>query len=404
MKNPLDNKIRIKPIPFLAIFLLVFLVINLLGIINFPFYTNNLKTGQLVWLVVIGFFGFLLGTLIVRFLGFKFFRSKGAYKPGVLKVIFWISYLTSLFLVAITHVRSGGIILFLSTDRFAGSTVVTMFVYIGIVTTLLYFAHLLISNTKIKLYHVLLIGLQALSGLSMGYRGPLVMLVASCFIIYFTIRNDHGNKHKNIFSPRNIILFLGGILLMSAVASFRVSQEYSVESFFKNIDMNYMEENYLLKPYLSTLSVFRYDQEVVTILIRKTEYNHLNGELAIANLRTLLPGMQLGARNMIGGIIDARKFPDGRPWSITPTLQGALFVDAGRFGVFFGFFILAALIEYLKKLMLVRRNPFSVVIYVLLAVNSLMLIHSGYFDALVYILFFILFAVNFLLTRIKYTI
>ncbi len=79
MKNPLDKKIQIKPIPFVAIFLLVFLVINLLGIINFPFYTNILKVNQLLWLVVIGFFGFLFGTLIVRFVRFRFFRSKGIY-------------------------------------------------------------------------------------------------------------------------------------------------------------------------------------------------------------------------------------------------------------------------------------------------------------------------------------
>src|SRR5690606_12506284 len=184
----------------------------------------------------------------------------------------------------------------------------------------------------------------------------------------------------------------------------RVSQDYDVERYFRNIDSKYIDNNVFLKPYMSTLSVFRYDQEVVTTLIKKTKGNHYYGELAVSNILTLLPGAQLGARNKIGEIIEARKFPDGKPWSITPTLQGALYVDGGMPVVFIGFFILAALIEFLKKFMISRKDPFSVVLYALLAVNSVMLIHTGYFDVLVFILIGLILILQFITMRIRYVV
>ena len=398
------ENIHLKPFPYLSVFLFLFLLLNLVGIFNFPFFTKNIAVLPLLNLVFIGFVGFLAGTFIIRIIKIRFSPLKGIYKPGALKTIFFISFFGSLALVLWAQIKSGGIILFMGNQRFSGSTLITLFVYVGIIATCLYFAHILLNNQKIKKRHVFLFLVQAFAGLSMGYRGPLVVLVGSCFLIFVIIRNDYYNKYKNVFSIRNTIIFLAGIILMSAISTFRVSQQYNVRKFFRNVNMDYVNKHPYLKPYVSTLSVFRYDQEVVTTLIDKTENNHLYGELAIANILTILPGMQLGARNKIGEIIEARKFPDGRPWSITPTLQGALFVDGGRVFVFFGFFLLAALIEYLKKMMLFKSDPFSIVLYVIVAVNSLMLIHSGYFDVLVYMLILIILFIKFLVMRIKYTV
>src|SRR5690606_22821562 len=204
------------------------------------------------------------------------------------------------------NLKSGGIILLMGTQRFSGSTIITLFVYVGIIATCLYFSHLLLNNEKIKKRYIIFFLIQSIAALSMGYRGPLVVLVGSCFMIFFIVRNDHYNKYKNVFSIRNGIIFLAGIILMSTISTFRVAQQYNVRKFFRNINMDYINKNPYLKPYISTLSVFRYDQEVVTTLIEKTENKHLYGELATANLLTVLPGMQLGARNKIGEIIGAR--------------------------------------------------------------------------------------------------
>lgn len=398
------ENIRIKPFPYLVIFLILFLSLNFLGILNFPFYTESIVIAPLLNLVLLGFAGFVSGTFLIRILKINFRPLKGTYKPHILKAIFLVAFFGSLILVLWSHLKSGGIILFMGSQRFSGSTFITLFVYAGIIATCLYFAHLLLNNEKIKKRHIAFFLVQSLAGLSMGYRGPLVVLIGSCFMIFIIIRNDHYNKYKNVFSLRNGLIFFVGIILMSTISTFRVSQQYNVRKFFRNINMEYVNKHPYLKPYLSTLSVFRYDQEVVTTLIEETENNHLYGELATANLLTLLPGMQLGARNMIGEIIGARKFPDGRSWSITPTLQGALFVDGGRLFVFLGFFLLAAFIEYLKKMMVFKGDPFSIVLYVVIAVNSLMLIHSGYFDVLVYILVFIILMVKFLVMRIIYKV
>lgn len=399
-----NENIYIKPFPYLTIFLLLFLALNFLGIFNFPFYTKNIVIAPLLNLVLIGLAGFVSGTFLIRILKISFRPLKGTYKPHILKSIFLVAFLASLVLVFWANLKSGGIILLMGTQRFSGSTFITLFVYIGIVATCLYFAHLLLNNEKIKKRHLAFFILQAFAALSMGYRGPLVVLIGSCFMIFFIVRNDHYNKYKNVFSIRYGLIFLAGIILMSTISTFRVAQQYNVRKFFRNINMDYVNKHPYLKPYISTLSVFRYDQEVVTTLIEKTENKHLYGELAMANLLTVLPGMQLGARNKIGEIIEARKFPDGRPWSITPTLQGALFVDGGRIFVFLGFFLLAALIDYLKKMMVFKGDPFSIVLYVIIAVNSLMLIHSGYFDVLVYILVLIVFVIKFLVMRIIYKV
>src|SRR5690606_1392693 len=288
---------------YLTIFVLLFLTLNFLGIFNFPFYTKNIDIAPLLNLVFIGLGGFVSGTFLLRILKINFRPLKGTYKPYVLRTIFFLAFFTSLILVLWANFKSGGIILFMGTQRFSSSTVITLFVYIGIIASCLYFTHLLLSNEKIKKRYILLFIIQLIAALSMGYRGPLVVLVGSCFMIFFIIRNDHYNKYKNVYNIRYGLIFLAGIILISTISTFRVVQQYNVRKFFRNMNMDYINKHPYLKPYISTLSVFRYDQEVVTTLIEETENKHLYGELATANLLTVLPGMQLGARNKIGEII-----------------------------------------------------------------------------------------------------
>ncbi len=397
------KEVFIKPIPYLRIFLLLFIV-NFIGIINFPFYTDKLDYKPLVTLVFVGFLGFLLGTLLIRSVNFNIRPAKGIFKPKLFKFIFWITFILSHLLIIYTHVSNRGIILFLGSERHTAYTIVTLFSYTSIILTLLYFTNLQLNNKKFGKEILIVLLIQGLSAISMGYRTPFLILYSCAFIIFIVVRNNYHTKYKNLFSPKYILSFLIMVMVMSYISTFRVSQEYDVKRYFRNIDSNYIEKNYFLEPYMSTLSVFRYDQEVVTILIKKTKGNHYYGELAVSNILTLLPGAQLGARNKIGEIIEARKFPDGKPWSITPTLQGALYVDGGITFVFIGFFILAALMEFLKKLMIKRKDPFSVVLYALLAVNSVMLIHTGYFDVLIFILITLIFILQFFVMRIRYVV
>ena len=397
-----QDKIEIKPLPYLRLFLFVFLIINLIGIINFPFYKEKLDNDDLFLLLGLGFSGFVIGTLTIRLFYFKINPVKGRLKPKLFYFSFIVINFLSFILIALTHVKNGGILLFLGDKRFITYAYTNVFIYIGIIITLLYFAQTLLLNKKISKGFILFVAIQSLSVLSMGYRSPLIILAGSCLLIFIITRNDFQNKYKNVFTLRNIIISLVVIVLMSSISSYRVSQKYDIRRFFKNIDMDYVDDHSILKPIMPTLAVFRYDQEIIIKLIDKTKNSPLKGELALSNFITILPGEQLGVRNIIGDLVDARKFPDGRPWSITPTLQGALFVDGGYIAVFFGFLLLSASIEYIKKLMIKRKDPFSIVLYTLFTINSLMLIHTGYFDLIFFLLIIVIYFLKFILMRINY--
>ncbi|WP_417237295.1 MULTISPECIES: oligosaccharide repeat unit polymerase [Flavobacteriaceae] len=407
------EKIKIKSLPYLRLFLVAFLFVNLIGIINFPFYKEKIDNGVLYLLVFLGLIGFTFGTLLTRIIKIKFSPSKGTFKPHILKFIFWVSNIFSLALILVTHAMNGGIIILMGAVRFKTFSYTNIFIYIGIITTLLFFSSELLANKKVKGWHIIFIAIQSLSVLSLGYRSPLIILAGSCAVIFIIVRNDFQNKYKNIFTFRNIIGFIGILVLMSSISSYRVSKEYNksgvskhydTRKFFQNMNLDYLDKHKYLLPVMPTLAVFRYDQEVLKKIVNKTKNNHYYGYLAISNFLTVLPGEQLGVRNIIGDIVDARKLPDGRPWSITPTLQGALFVDWGYLGVLFGFFFLGAFIEYLKKLMRSKMNPFSIALYVLVTINSLMIIHTGYFDVVFFILMGVIFFLNFIIMRIKYII
>lgn len=394
--------IKIKPLPYLRIFLIVFIIINLIGIINFPFYKDKIDNNELYLLIVLGFTGFLIGTLYIRLLNFKISPSKGRLKVGLLKSAFLLSNAISFVLIAYTHYINRGIIILMGNARFTNYSVITLMVYIAIILTMIYMTNIMVSNKKIKLRHLIFIAFQSISVLSLGYRSPLIILVVGFAIIFIIVRNDYQNKYKNIFTFKKVFYFLTLIALMSAISSYRVASTYNIEKFFRNIDFEYLDDYPYLKPFMSTLAVFRYDQEVVKIIIRKTKNNPYYGELAISNFLTLLPGEQLGVRNIVGDVVNARKQPDGKPWSITPTLQGALFMDGGFLGVIIGFFLLGAVLEFLKKIAVIKKDPFSIVIYALLAINSLMIIHTGYFDVTFFILLIFIIILKILLTRISF--
>lgn len=398
------EKIDIKALPYLRLFLVAFLFVNLVSIINFPFYKEEIDNGVLYLLMFLGFIGFIVGTLLIRTIKIKFSPPKGTFKPHILKFLFWISNIFSFVLILVTHALNGGIIMFMGAARFKTIAYTNIFLYIGIITTLLFFSSELLANKRVKFWHVAFIAIQSLTVLSLGYRSPLIILAGGCALIFVIVRNDYQNRYKQLFTFRNLLIVLVGLVAMSYISSYRVSQQYDVRKFFRNMDLNYLDDHRYLMPLMPTLAVFRYDQEVVKVLVDKTKNNHFYGYLAVSNFITVLPGEQLGVRNIIGELVEARKLPDGKPWSITPTLQGALFVDGSYFGVLLGFFLLGATIEYLKKLMKSKKTSFSIVVYVLITINSLMLIHTGYLDVVFFILLAVIFFLNFGIMRIKYTV
>ncbi|MFD2434234.1 oligosaccharide repeat unit polymerase [Mesonia maritima] len=310
----------------------------------------------------------------------------------------------SITLITITHILNKGIIIMQGDKRFITFSYTNLFIYTAIITTIVYSAILLQEKLRFTKRFLFFLFLQSLFVLSMGYRSPLIILIGGVVIVFLIIDNGYFNNIKKFFTPDKLLILIVAFTTMSAISYYRVSQQYDPNKFFKNIDFNNLEDKPYLKPIMPTLAVFRYDQQVILKLIEETENNHLFGKLAITNFLTILPGKQLGVRNKIGEIVDARKLPDGTPWSITPTLQGALFVDGGYIAVYIGFFIVGFFAEFLKKLMVSKKDPFTITIYSLFIINTLMLIHTGYYDLLFFILLVLIILLKFITYRINFKI
>ncbi|MDR6299815.1 oligosaccharide repeat unit polymerase [Mesonia maritima] len=394
----------IKPLPFLRIFISLFLLINLLGIINFSFYETRLEVKSLIYLLATGLTGILFGNLFIRFLKLPISESKGVFKSNLFLIIYYLSNFLSITLITITHILNKGIIIMQGDKRFITFSYTNLFIYTAIITTIVYSAILLQEKLRFTKRFLFFLFLQSLFVLSMGYRSPLIILIGGVVIVFLIIDNGYFNNIKKFFTPDKLLILIVAFTTMSAISYYRVSQQYDPNKFFKNIDFNNLEDKPYLKPIMPTLAVFRYDQQVILKLIEETENNHLFGKLAITNFLTILPGKQLGVRNKIGEIVDARKLPDGTPWSITPTLQGALFVDGGYIAVYIGFFIVGFFAEFLKKLMVSKKDPFTITIYSLFIINTLMLIHTGYYDLLFFILLVLIILLKFITYRINFKI
>ncbi|MGG5485944.1 O-antigen polymerase [Gaetbulibacter sp. PBL-D1] len=399
----MNDNVLIKPLPYLRIFLFIFFVVNLVGIINFPFYAFALDNGKLFLVFLLGFLGFVFGVMLIREVKFKFnYNTKGVFKPQIIYILFITINLFSFLLISLTHYLNGGILILSATKRFGTFAITNVIVYSGIIASLIFFAEKLLKNNRFKLKYIGFILLQSLFIISLGYRSPLIILNGGIAILFFTIRNDFQNRYKNIFTKKNLLVFLIIILAMSYISSFRVGLKYNLSRYYKNMNVEYFNDKPILKQFVPTLALFRFDQQMVKVIIDKTEKEPYYLGLAMANFKTLLPGSQLGVRNIVGEIVGARKMPNGKPWSITPTLQGALFIDGGYFLVFLGFFLIGSIIEYVKKLMKKRKDPFILTLYSLLTINTLMCIHTGYFDLTFYIMLIIISVFKFLTFRIKY--
>ncbi|WP_127846050.1 oligosaccharide repeat unit polymerase [Psychroflexus aestuariivivens] len=397
------SKISISPFPIVRSFIAVFLFINLVGIIDLPLYNNKLENVKVIYLFLIALVSFALPAFFFRIIKFKISERDIKFdKHKLVRILFYAINLITVFSIIYTNVRNGQIIIFSEDDRFGPTVITNLFVYMSIVITLTYYSCILLENKKLKAKYFVFLAFQSILFLSLGFRSPLISLLGGFFVIFYTIRNDYQNNLKRVFSFKILVSALLLLALMSSIASFRVSRKYDLGRYYKNIDDKYLEENTYLEPFVPTLSLFRYDQQIVSTLIEEKEGDPMYLGLAFANIKTLLPGTQWAARNIIGDITGARSRPDGVPWSITPTLQGALFVDGGYVFVAIGFFMAALLMEILRKYVRKRKNPFTVALYGIVGVSLLKCIHTGYIDVPFLIIIASLFFLKFIVYNINY--
>jgi len=393
--------VKIKPLPFVFIFLAIYSLVNVVGFINMDIYIEKYDNDKLIYLFFIGVGGLLTGAFFSNILKINYTKPKGSFKESRFVFYIFLINIVSILSIFYLHIKNGQILLFHNYSRFASFFVVNVLVYASVILNISYVSHILLKNKPISKKLLLLIFIQSLFIISLAYRSPLVILFASIGVVFLVVKNDYQNKLKKIFTIRNGILFIFFIYIMSSISSYRVTQKYDFRKYYRNINMTFIDKHPILKAYVPTISLFRYNQWVVNKLIKKTENNHLKGSLYMSNFGVLLPGSHLGARNIIGQIIEERKMPNGKPWSITPTLQGALFVDGGYSLVFFGFFLIAYILGIMDKIIKKNPTPFNLTVYAYLFISFLMSIHTGYLDFIFYLLLIGISIFKFIIMRIK---
>ncbi|WP_181291113.1 hypothetical protein [Caballeronia novacaledonica] len=361
----------------LTLFFVVFAFYNLFGLVNTPWTSEGAYDKTLGWqLFLIGCFGFLLGSALTRKTTSR--RPISVLQPRTSRQLTFVFLALFSTCVVTTIALSGGIPLLQGEERFGNSALMfnlaQLYGFWELVRT--------ISDAEAgRRFRVFQPILYLTGALCFGYRTPILMFML-VLLLYFAV--FRLAVRKALLICLSVGIFIVGF---SAVfAAFRVSQNYDLVLFFKNIDFRFTRENPYLLPFVPAMAMFDFSQQTVAT-IGTSLHEFMYGELFLSNYETFLPGKHWGARNIIGDITGAR-WVAGRPMSITPTLQGALYVDFSYYGVFFGFFLLASGIKRLWRMAL-HWGPLGKFSFSYLLALSIMAVHNGYWD--VGFVFFLLF-------------
>lgn len=370
--RPKEKKIN----PIYA-FSFIYILYNMLGLAQYPWIIDNAYDKTIPWLAFLsGLSGLFIGAIFWRKKRISSGKSaKTQVNDRILGLIFLAIFIIS---IAATIIRSKGIPFLLGEDRLGISAVLFNFAQIYGFWVALKFIQAYEEGKTIQKKYLLF---YAIGILVFGYRSPVIILCLILFLYYICFRIP---KRKAYF-----ISAISGLILVvfsSLMAGYRVSQDYDTLDFFNNINTQFVSNNTFILPFVPALSMFDFSQETISLASAKLQAP-MYGELFSSNYAALLPGSHWGARNIVGHLIDARWVND-RPMSITPTLQGALYIDFGLLGVFLGLFFIAALIILLKK-NADRGGPLSKLIFCYVTTMCIMSIHNGYWD--ITYLFFIIF-------------
>lgn len=208
--------------------------------------------------------------------------------------------------------------------------------------------------------------------LILGYRSPVLafVLTYTCYLAIFRL-----SRRRAVWCGLAVGVAL--VVFAASLALFRVTQNYDAARFFANVDVAFIADHPYLLPVIPALSMFDFSQSTIAAL-GSVLHEPMYGGLFLSNFETFLPGKHWGARNIIGDLTGARWIA-GRPMSITPTLQGALFVDFGQAGVFAGFFLLAIAIRMCHAAA-TSGGALARFCFCFFFAMTLMAIHAGYWD------------------------
>ncbi len=361
----------------LLVFISIFVIYNLLGLVDVPWNISGSYSKEAPWLM---FFTALSALGIVYAVSSvmprKVLRNNSVQEsPSLLGVVLFGVFGLCL---AMSIITNGGIALFLGEARFSNSAVLYNFAQIYGLWVLLSTINLIEKGKAIR---KLPIAVYVVGVTAFGYRSP-ALVFGIVLGMYFLLYKIPAKKAIRIGSVCGILF----IVVSAVVSGFRVSQDYDIESFFKNIDYQYLDAHPYLMPLVPAFAMFDYSQSTISDVAGNLQQLKMGG-LFLSNYETFLPGQHWGARNIVGDIVGAR-WVSGRPMSITPTIQGGLYIDFGYVGIFFGMLFVGFMISILYRMSLTGTSRMRFVFSYVFAL-SVMSIHNGYWDAVfVFFLFF----------------
>ncbi|CAB3751954.1 oligosaccharide repeat unit polymerase [Paraburkholderia humisilvae] len=355
---------------------------NLPGLIDMPWSLPDAYRKDLCWkLFAIGLLGLLLGCLLAGITS----RNRASHRaqsiqPRTSKQLTCLFFALFAGCVVFEIAANRGVPLLMGESRFGNSALVSnlapLYGFWLLIRT--------ISDVETGRKPDLVQPVIYLAGvLLLGYRSPVLAFVTVCYV-YFVVFRLSGRKALLL----SLVAACALVGFAATFALFRVAQSYDVERFFTNIDFRFIGEHRYLLPFVPVLSMLDASQNTIATL-GDAMREHLYGSLLLSNFETFLPGKHWGARNIIGDLVGARWIA-GRPMSITPTLQGALYADFGYTGVFAGFFGIAFCVVRLHAYAW-RNGVLARFSFCYLLALVLMSIHSGYWD--VNFVFFLLFLI-----------
>jgi oligosaccharide repeat unit polymerase len=366
-----DHKSNVRPLrranPF-VIFLIAYIGYNLLGLLNLPWIIEGAYDKTLCWqLFIIGLIALLSGYFLGPRAGARQTVAENKSRTSIQLTMLFSLIFALCIIVAI--VLNHGIPLLQGEARFQNSAILSNLapLYGFWVLTRV------ISDVERRRKPGFVQSIIYIFGiLILGYRSPVLAFVLT-YYCYLVIFRFSGTKALWISA-----IVGGGLAFFAASLSlFRVSQNYDVARFFANVDFGFVSDHKYILPLVPALSMFDFSQCTIS-KIGAALNEHMYGTLMLSNFETLLPGKHWGARNIIGDLTGAR-WVAGRPMSITPTLQGALYTDFGYVGVFVGMFIIAWTICWLRKYAS-SRGVVAKFCFCYFLTLSLMSIHAGYWD------------------------
>ncbi|MGH8778187.1 hypothetical protein [Paraburkholderia sp.] len=362
----------------LLLFLVVYAAYNLLGLIDTPWIVSGKYDKTLGWsLFLVGLAGYLTGCAVFGLRGRIVVDQR--IKPRTSKQLSVFLLFIFVCCLAVAVITSHGLPLLMGESRFENSALASNLAPLYGFWLMVRIISDREHGRKIGLIQpvIYVVGI-----LMLGYRSPVLVFVGS-YYVYMVVFKLSGRKTV-------LVSLLVAALVFGFSATFalvRVAQNYDVGHFFKNVDFRFIAHHAYLLPMAPALSMFDFSQNTIAT-VGQVLHDPMYGELFLSNYATFLPGRHWGARNIIGDLTGAR-WIGGRPMSITPTLQGALYVDFGHVGVFFGFlaaaFVIAKLYTYAA-----RRGVLAKFSFCYLMTSMLIAIHSGYWDvSFVFFLFFL---------------